>query len=94
MTLTEASGYVDVPPDDVGGGVMPCPEGMNPVSGGFDFEGFGEVFISRRQANGWQAAAQNFSTTETSRLTVYVYCAPGIQFAGSAPAQRLQNVLP
>jgi hypothetical protein len=71
---------------------LPCPAGTNPISGGFYFDGFGEVFLSRREGSGWQAAADNFSTTMNSTLTIYAYCAPGVTIATSATVLPLENV--
>jgi hypothetical protein len=83
QTIIPVSGSVSVPRANVGGGVLPCPAGTNPISGGFYFDGFGGVFLSRREGSGWQAAAENFSTTIDSTLTIYAYCAAGVTIAGS-----------
>jgi Collagen triple helix repeat (20 copies) len=83
QTIIPVSGFVPVLHGDIGGGVLPCPAGTNPISGGFYFDGFGEVFLSRREGSGWQAVADNFSTTVDSTLTIYAYCAAGVTIAGS-----------
>jgi hypothetical protein len=91
QAINTVSGFLTVPAGNVAGGVMPCPAGTNPISGGFYFDGFGEVFMSRREGSGWQAAAENFSTTTDGTLTIYAYCASGVTIATSTSVVPLEN---
>jgi Collagen triple helix repeat (20 copies) len=54
--VIEVSGWIAVPPNTERAGLLPCPDGTSPISGGFDYDGIGEVFTSRREGNSWRHA--------------------------------------
>jgi hypothetical protein len=95
-TIVEVSGTTPVPPNNVGGGVVRCPAGLNPVSGGYYFNGYGEVYLDRRLGDGWQVAALSFDTDPNSApatLTIYAYCAPvAIQTAAATAVRQVEPI--
>lgn len=93
--VIEVSGFVDVASNSFNGGVLPCPADTSPISGGYYFAGYGEVYLSRRNGDGWEAWALNFdaSSPTPSRLTIYAYCSPGIIYVNRAEeTKRLETV--
>jgi hypothetical protein len=93
--VIEVSGWIAVPANSERAGLLPCPDGTSPISGGFDYDGIGEVFTSRRQGTGWRAAARNYLTSgPDATLTIYAHCAPVTILSGATSAQRLKSVSP
>jgi hypothetical protein len=92
-TIVEIAGSVTVPAHGVEGGVLTCPDGTSPITGGFSFDGIeGEVFESRRSGNGWQVVADNVDSSFAATLTIYAYCSPGVALAGSASGQSVDEI--
>jgi hypothetical protein len=93
--VLEVSGWIAVPPNTARAGLLSCPDGTSPISGGFDYDGIGEVFTSRRQGTGWRAAARNYLTSgPDATLTIYAHCAPVTILSGATSAQRLKSTSP
>jgi Collagen triple helix repeat (20 copies) len=78
---------IEIAPGSADGGTLACPPGTNPVSGGYEFLHPGQVFIDRRDENGWLVFAGN-ADAAPAFLTIYVNCAPGVVYA-EATATRV-----
>ena len=85
-----------MPPSSQRGGLLPCPDGTNPISGGFEYDGIGEVYVSRREGSGWLAAARNYDPPgdPDATLTIYAHCTPLTIIEGSTSGQRLDSAFP
>jgi hypothetical protein len=84
---------VPIAPGGVNGGILPCPDGTNPVTGGYFLNGFGGVYRSHREPSGWRVEAQNFDGTNAATLTIYAYCAPGVLIARTSSRQSVDRLL-
>jgi hypothetical protein len=92
-TIVEVTKSVSIPAANVAVDAVPCPAGMNPINGGFFFNSpFGQVILSRRDGNSWQAGAVNLDTAPVT-FQIFAYCSPGITFAGNAPTPSLERIL-
>lgn len=94
--VIEVSGWIIVSAGTAQAGLLTCPDGTSPISGGFDYDGFGQVFTSRRQGNGWRAAAQSYEAPGGPAATLWIYadCAPVTILSGATSTQRLKSFSP
>jgi hypothetical protein len=84
QAITEVQGPGTVlPPGERGDASAACPDGQQPITGGFEAHSAGTpgsvatVTLSRRTARGWGVTAQN-SGTASGLLFAYVYCSPNV----------------
>jgi hypothetical protein len=84
QAITEVQGPpTDVPAGQIGSALAACPEGQQPITGGFESLSAGtgsgmRVDISRRSSGGWVVGARNLNPAGTGRLIAYVYCSPSV----------------
>jgi hypothetical protein len=88
QAITEVQGPGTViPPGQRGDAFAACPDGQQPIAGGFEAASSGmpgsgvTVTGSRRSGSssrGWGVTAQNFNPTGTGLLFAYVYCSPNV----------------
>jgi hypothetical protein len=84
QAITEVQGPGTViPPGRAGDASATCPDGQQPIAGGFEAHSAGTpgsvttVTLSRRSARGWGVVAQNGGTA-SGLLLAYVYCSPNV----------------
>jgi hypothetical protein len=83
QTITEVLGpTTGIPPGEFGGATASCPDGQQPIAGGFEARNTPAVtvLISRRTRSpaGWAVGARNSSPTLTEPLNAFVYCSPNV----------------
>jgi hypothetical protein len=68
-----------IPPGQFGNALATCPEGQQPIAGGFEGTTTGmAIKISRRFDRGWGVAGQNSPTGVSGPVVAYVYCSPHV----------------
>jgi hypothetical protein len=80
QTITEVfSQPTFIPPGQFGTAVATCPDGQQPISGGFEGTTTGmTIKISKRFDRGWGVAGQNSPTGVPGPVVAYVYCSPNV----------------
>jgi hypothetical protein len=84
QAITEVEGPpTDVPVGQRGGASAACPQGQQPITGGFGALSVGvgsgmRVDVSRRVPGGWVVVASNLNSAGTGRLSAFVYCSPNV----------------
>jgi hypothetical protein len=76
----------DAAPGDYGGGYVVCPNGSEPLGGGYSIDKSDDVAIntSSYDGQGWSVIARNFGSSSI-RVGTYAICATGITVTGSDP---------
>jgi hypothetical protein len=84
QAITEVQGPpTDVPGGQIGSASAACPQGQQPIAGGFESLSAGtgsgmRVDVSRRVPGGWVVGARNLNPAGTGRLSAFVYCSPNV----------------